>query len=34
MHSIRETCGTVDVLFFTKLMAAFFTDYHTLEIDE
>eukprot|EP00668_Euglena_longa_P029237 GGOE01036581.1.p1 GENE.GGOE01036581.1~~GGOE01036581.1.p1 ORF type:complete len:483 (+),score=145.48 GGOE01036581.1:36-1451(+) len=34
MHSIRETCGTTDVLHLKRLIEVFFSDYHKLQIDE
>lgn len=30
MHSIRETCGTVDLLYYERLFAEFFTNYSEL----
>ena len=30
MHSIRETCGVVDLLYYKKLFAVFFTSYYDL----
>jgi len=30
MHSIRETCGVVDLLYYQKLFAVFFTNYTEL----
>lgn len=30
MHSIRETCGVVDLLYYRKLFAVFFTNYTEL----
>ena len=30
MHSIRETCGVVDLLYYKKLFAVFFTSYYEL----
>ena len=30
MHSIRETCGVVDLLYYEKLFAVFFTSYYDL----
>jgi aspartyl aminopeptidase len=33
MHSIRETCATVDVVYSSKLFTAFFTQYNDLEKD-
>eukprot|EP00906_Rhabdomonas_costata_P003950 RCo005934 len=32
MHSIRETCGTVDMLHYTNLFKAFYQNFHTLKI--
>jgi len=32
MHSIRETCGTTDVLHLYRLLRGFFTDFHTLDL--
>ena len=30
MHSIRETCGVVDLLYYKRLFAVFFTSYYDL----
>lgn len=30
MHSIRETCGVIDLLYYKKLFAVFFTSYYDL----
>ena len=30
MHSIRETCGVIDLLYYRKLFAVFFTSYYDL----
>ena len=30
MHSIRETCGVVDLLYYRKLFAVFLTSYYDL----
>jgi len=30
MHSIRETCGVVDLLYYKKLFAVFFSSYYDL----
>jgi aspartyl aminopeptidase len=30
MHSIRETCGTLDLWYYEKLFAVFFTEYSEL----
>jgi aspartyl aminopeptidase len=30
MHSIRETCGTIDLLYYERLFAEFFTYYTEL----
>lgn len=30
MHSIRETCGVIDLLYYRKLFAVFFNEYSTL----
>lgn len=30
MHSIRETCGVVDLFYYKKLFAVFFTSYYDL----
>ena len=30
MHSIRETCATTDVLYYYKLMKAFFEEYNNV----
>jgi len=30
MHSIRETCGVVDMLYYQKLFAVFFEEYSAL----
>jgi len=34
MHSVRETCGTIDVLYFVRMMTKVFTDWHKLDIEE
>jgi aspartyl aminopeptidase len=33
MHSIRETCGTIDLLYYERLFAQFFTNYNELTAD-
>jgi len=30
MHSIRETCGVIDLLYYKKLFAVFMTSYYEL----
>lgn len=30
MHSIRETCGTIDLIYYEKLFDAFFSEYSVL----
>jgi aspartyl aminopeptidase len=30
MHSIREMCGVIDLLYYQQLFAVFFTEYSTL----
>ena len=30
MHSIRETCGVIDLLYYKKLFEVFFTSYYEL----
>ena len=30
MHSIRETCGVIDLLYYKKLFAVFLTSYYDL----
>ena len=30
MHSIRETCGVIDLLYYKRLFAVFFTSYYEL----
>jgi len=30
MHSIRETCGVIDLVYYEKLFAVFFTEYTEL----